>query len=126
MVSHPVRLRTLALSHPRTFAPLYSVEIGIPLQPELGRWRHVAGERRSGHDGRAGEVTLAANTHAILPITIEGRDRALTRLERIWPLTKTRAAPRLSNLTARLTEHGSNGLAAEASVWSLNQSSDTA
>jgi hypothetical protein len=105
---------------------LDSVKISIPFQPELRGWRHIASERRSGHDGRAGEVTLAANAHAILPIAIECRDRALTRLERIWPLTEARTAPRLSNLTARVTENGSNRLAAESNVRSLNQSGHTA
>jgi hypothetical protein len=122
MVSHPVGLRTLALV---PFEPLDSVEIRIPFQPELRGWRHVAGERRSGHDGRAGEVTFAADAHAILPVAIERRDRALTRPERIWSLTEARTAPRLSNLAARLTEYRSNGLAAESRVGSLNQSSDT-
>src|SRR5258705_2867906 len=57
-----------------------SVLLGIPLEPELRGRRHVAGERGCGHDGRTRQVALAADAHAVLPVAVERRDRALPLL----------------------------------------------
>src|SRR5215207_5255188 len=51
--------------------------LGIPFQPQLARRCHVADQRRGSDHGRAREVAVAAETHTVLPIAIEGRDRAL-------------------------------------------------
>ena len=50
---------------------------GLPFEPELGRRRHEAEQRGGRDDGGAREVALAAETHAVLPVAIERRDRAL-------------------------------------------------
>ena len=78
---------------------------GIPCQPELVRRRHVADERRGGDDGRAGEIAFAAEAHAVLPVAVERRDRALPFLERVRPLAEARPAPRLADLAADRSEH---------------------
>src|SRR5258705_347298 len=57
-----------------------SILLGIPLEPELRGRRHVAGERGCGHDGRTRQVALAADAHAVLPVAVERRDRALPLL----------------------------------------------
>src|SRR5262245_44749559 len=68
--------------------------LGAPIEPELAGRRHVAEERRCGDDGRAREVALAAQSHAILPIAIEGRDGALSGAQRVGSLAEAGAAPR--------------------------------
>src|SRR5581483_1697165 len=79
--------------------------IGIPFQAELAQRRHVPGQRRRGDDRRTREVAVAAETHAVLPVAIERRDRALPFLQRIRPLTEARAAPRPPDLAADRAEH---------------------
>ena len=48
-------------------------------QPQLSRRRHVARERRGGDDGGTREVAFAAESHPVLPVAIERRDRAFAR-----------------------------------------------
>ena len=68
--------------------------LGIPCRCRA-RWRgHVAEQRRRGDDGRAGEVAFAAEAHAVLPVAVERRDRALR---------PSRARPGPGRSTARTT-----------------------
>ena len=76
----------------------HAKELGVPRQPELGRRRHVAEQRRGGDDGGAGEVAFAAESHAVLPVAVERRDRALAR---------RRARPAPGRSTGRTTTGGS-------------------
>src|SRR6266850_714553 len=68
--------------------------IRIPVEAEFARRRHIADERRGGDDGGAGEIAFAAEPHAVLPVAIEGGDRALTLRQRIGSLAEARSAPR--------------------------------
>src|SRR4030095_2393654 len=61
----------------------------IPLQPELARRRHVAHERRCGHHGRTREIAFSAEAHAVLPVAIERRNRALARMQGVRTLAET-------------------------------------
>src|SRR4051812_9466407 len=79
--------------------------LGIPCQPELARRRHIPDQRRRGDHDRTGEVALAAEAHAVLPVAVERRDRALPLFERVGPLAETGAAPRLPDLSADRAEH---------------------
>src|SRR5437899_1263763 len=98
----------------------------IPFQAELARRRHVADQRRRGDDGGAGEIAFAAHAHAILPIAVERRDRALAFVERIRSLAEARPAPRLPNLAADRSEHRRDRLAAEPRVRLLDLATDAA
>src|SRR4026209_395672 len=60
-----------------TVGALQPVLLRFPLQPELARRRPVADEGRRGDHGRARQVAFAAEAHAVLPVAVEGRDRAL-------------------------------------------------
>src|SRR5262245_7648241 len=60
--------------------------IGIPLEAELAWRRHVADQRRCGDDRGTGEITFAAESHAVLPVAVERRNRALPFRERIGSL----------------------------------------
>ena len=77
--------------------------VRVPLQSELGRRSHVAEERGRGDDGRAGQIAFPADTHPVLPVAIERRDRALTGLQRVRSLAEARAAPRLRGSRRRPT-----------------------
>src|SRR5207248_4693318 len=88
--------------------------LGIPLDAERGRSRHVAEQRRRRDHGRARQVTEAADPHAVLPVAIDRRDRSFALLERIRTLAETRAAPRLADLPAYGAEHGRDRLTVEA------------
>ena len=106
--------------------PLDSVLFGIPAEPELGRRRHVAGERRGGNHRRRCEITFAADAHAVLPVAIERGDRALTLRERIGPLAEAGTAPRLANLTADRPEHAGNRFALETRIGPFDPMCDAA
>src|SRR5262245_15209380 len=77
-------------SEPRT---LNTIDFGSPFNPELRRRSHVSNERRRCDDGRTREVPFAADAHAVLPVAIERRDRALARIERVLALAEARSAP---------------------------------
>src|SRR5262245_20358275 len=64
-----------------------------PGEAQLRRRRHVAGESGRGHHGGAGEISLAADAHTILPVAVEGGDGALPRPERIGALAEAGTAP---------------------------------
>src|SRR4051812_4521354 len=100
--------------------------LGIPLQPQLTRWRHVADERRGGDDDRAGEKAFAAEAHAVLPVAVERRNRALPLFERIRPLSKTGTAPRLSDLPTDRAEHFRNRFSAQAGIGAFDLETDAA
>src|SRR5262245_37062824 len=85
-----------------------TVDLGLPFEPKLPRRRHVAHERRGGDDSRTREVAFAAESHAVLPVAVEGGDGALPLRQRIGTLSKTGAAPRLTNLGAGRPEHVRN------------------
>src|SRR5262252_704252 len=83
------RLRDRALRvsrHRRSDAELFR----IPLEAELVRRRHVTDDRGRGDDRGAREVAFAADAHAILPVAIERRDRALAGVQRVRPLAEAR------------------------------------
>src|SRR5258708_28160221 len=65
----------------------------LPLQGKLARRGHVAEQGRRGDDGPAREIALAALAHAVLPVAIERRDRALALLESVIALAEARSAP---------------------------------
>src|SRR5688500_15754585 len=72
---------------------LNTKHLGLPRQPEFAGRSHVAEECGRGDDGGAGEVALAAESHAVLPVAIECRDRALSRRERVFALAEAGSAP---------------------------------
>src|SRR3954447_20234443 len=72
---------------------LHPVLVGIPLETKLARRCHVANERRRGDDGRAREISPPAEAHPVLPVPVEGGDRALPRVEGVRPLAEARSAP---------------------------------
>src|SRR5215510_10866895 len=100
--------------------------IRIPFETELARRGHVADERRGGDDGGAGEIAFAAEPHAILPVAIERRDRALPLDERVRSLTEARSAPRLANRAADRAEDIGDRVAVEARVGPLDLPADAA
>ena len=57
---------------------LDAVDIGLPGDIEFTGGRHIADESRCCYDGRTGEITFAANAHAVLPVPIEGCDGAFS------------------------------------------------
>src|SRR3989475_2720355 len=93
---------------------------GIPLEPQLARWRHVADERRGSDDGGAREIAFAAQSHPILPVAIERGDRALTLLERVRALAEARPAPRLTDRAANGSKHVGDRLAVEPRIRPLD------
>src|SRR6185436_17239994 len=98
----------------------------VPFQPELAGRSHVAEQRRRGHDHRAGEVAFAAEPHAVLPVAIERRDRALAFFERIRSLAEAGAAPRLANLPADRAEDRRDRLACQPCIGTLDLQPDAA
>ena len=100
-VSHSINTPSRNEQLPRKPASSHAVFLGVPLEAELGRRRHVADQRRGGDDGGAGEVAFAAESHAVLPVAVERRDRALARRQRVGALAEARAAPRLADLRRR-------------------------
>ena len=84
--SRPLRLvgaaaKVIGPVHPESFHGPDSAQTpkrsAPPGEAELAGRRHVAGERRGGDDGGAREVAFAAEAHAVLPVAVERRDRAL-------------------------------------------------
>src|SRR5262245_50798462 len=123
--------RSRAANHSRLTArlepkPLYAEGVRIPLQPQLARRRHVPDQGRGGDDRWAGQVTLAAEAHAVLPVAIERGDRTLTLDERIGTLTEAGPAPRLTNLAAGRSKDVGNRFAAEARIGTLDLRADAA
>src|SRR6059036_2515503 len=100
---------------------LYAERDRIPLDAKLRGGRHVPGQRRGCDDGRAGKVALAADAHPVLPIPIEGRDRALSLGERIGSLTEAGSAPGLPDLASGPAEYGSDRFAPQPRIGSLDQ-----
>src|SRR5215472_9723279 len=100
--------------------------IRVPFEAELARRRHVAGERGRGDHRWRREIAFAAEAHAVLPVAIERRDRALTLLERVRSLTETRSTPRLTDLAADRTEHVGNRLAIQPLIRALDLLRDAA
>ena len=94
------------------------ISLRIPDQPQLSRRRHVARERRCCDDGGTCEVAFAAEAHPVLPVAIEGRDRAFAR---------GRARPGPGRNTGRTTTAGFP-LPPRAARWrsSLRRAADRA
>src|SRR5262245_17971529 len=90
--------------------------IRIPGEAEFVGRRHVAQQRRRGDDGRTCEIAFAAETHAILPVPVERRNRPLTCGQRVRPLAKAGPAPRLTNLAAHGSKYARNGFTAEPRI----------
>src|SRR5262252_5110465 len=90
--------------------------LGIPSEAELSRRSHVAGEGGGGHDGRAREIPFAADPHPVLPVPVEGSDRALAGGQRVRSLPETRSAPGTPDLSAGLAKHRGDRLSAEPRV----------
>src|SRR5438445_11705276 len=65
----------------------------IPFQSELARRRHISDERGGRDDRRARKIAFAAQTHPVLPVSIERRDRALAFSECVGSLTEAGTAP---------------------------------
>src|SRR5262249_51837798 len=64
--------------------------------------------------------TLATDSHAVLPVAIERRDRALAGVQRVGTLAEAWPAPRLPDLAADRTEHARDRLAAEPRIRTLD------
>src|SRR5262249_11779939 len=94
--------------------------LGLPHEPQLGRRAHVAEQRARRDDAGRGEIAFAADAHAVRPVAIEARDRALAGRERIGALAETRAAPALADLAARGAEHLGDALAVESRIGLLD------
>src|SRR5881227_3637651 len=92
----------------------------VPFEAELARRRHVADDRRCGDDRGAGEIAFAADAHAILPVAVERRDRALAGVQRVGPLAEARAAPGLSDLAADRSKDVRDRFAVEPRVRPLD------
>src|SRR4030095_10072278 len=86
----------------------------------------VADERRGGDDGGTGEIAFAAEPHAILPVAVERRDRALTLHERVRTLSEAGTAPRLANRAAARTKDVGDRLAIETRIGPLDLTADAA
>src|SRR6476661_6945520 len=65
---------------------LDAVDLGVPFQAELGGRCHVTGERGRGYDGRAGEIAFPPDTHSVLPVPVERRNRAFAFRKRVGSL----------------------------------------
>src|SRR6185295_11987999 len=125
----PSRLSPLGIScgdYPVPRSALHPELLGIPFQTELARRRHVADERRRCDDGRARQVPFAAQPHAVLPVAVERRDRALALLQCVGSLAETRTAPRLPNLPANRSEDLGYRLAGQPRVRPFDLAADTA
>src|SRR4029077_12928632 len=94
--------------------------LGLPAQSQLARRCHVA-EHRAGRDhaGRR-EVALATHAHAIRPVAVETRDRALAGLQGVRSLPEARPAPALADAAAHRAEYIRDALAVEARVGPLD------
>src|SRR5436190_6820403 len=99
---------------------LDAVDLRVPFQAELGGRCHVPGERGRGDDGRAGEIAFPSNTHSVLPVPVERRNRAFAVRKRVGSLTETGTAPRGADLAADRPEHCGNRFAAEPLVRPLD------
>ena len=99
---------------------LYAEALRVPFQAKRRRRRHEAQQRGRRDDGWTGEIPFAAKPHAILPVSIERRNRALTGAERVGSLTEARTAPRPADLTADGTEDLGNGFAAKPRIFRDN------
>src|SRR5262249_14577960 len=91
-----------------------------PLETELARRRQVAEERGCGEAGWPGQVAFTAEPHPVLPVLVEGGDRAFSGVQRVRALTETRSAPRLADLSADRAEHVGNRLAVETRIRPLD------
>src|SRR5215467_3004650 len=100
--------------------------IGIPFDAELARRSHIADERRRGDDGGTRQVALAAEAHAILPVAIERRNRALAFDQRIRPLSEAWAAPRLDDGAAHRSEDVGDRLPVQPRIRPLDLTADPA
>src|SRR5262249_11866551 len=105
---------------------LYAKGVRIPLQPQFARRRHVPDQGRRGDDRWAGQVALASEAHAVLPVAIERGDRTLTLDERVGPLTEAGPAPRLTNLAARRSKAVGNRFPPEPRIGTLDWRADAA
>src|SRR5438132_11108792 len=79
---------------------LDAVDLRIPFQAELRGRRHITGKSRRGHDGRAGQVSFAADAHPVLPVPVERGNRAFAFRKCIGPLAETGTAPRCADFAA--------------------------
>src|SRR6185503_9638530 len=95
-----------------------------PLEAQLVGRRHVADQRRRGDDHRAGEKAFAAEAHPVLPVAIEGGDRALALVQSVRSLAEAGAAPRLPDLAADRAEHLRDRFAGEPRVGPLDLPAD--
>src|SRR5262245_58362569 len=92
----------------------------VPLEPQFVGRRHIADERRSGHDRGARQLALATYAHPVLPVAIERRDRALPFFQRVGTLAEARPAPRFTNLPADRAEDFADRFPAETGVGPLD------
>src|SRR5262249_40114013 len=87
---------------------------------------HVADQRGRGDDRGTGEITPAAETHAVLPVAVERRDRAPPRREGGGPPAEARTAPPLPDLTADPPEGVGDRLTAQARRGLFDLTADAA
>src|SRR5205085_4238525 len=90
------------------------------------RRRHEAKQRGRGNDGGTRQVPFATEPHAVLPIAIEGGNRALSGGQRVRTLAETRAAPRLPDRASDRTEHLGDRLTLETGVCHFDLTADAA
>src|SRR5439155_5058450 len=74
----------------------------------------------------AGEIPFPAQTHPVLPVAIERRDRALPFLQRVRPLAETGPAPRLADLAADRSKDIGDRLACQPRIRTLDLPADAA
>src|SRR5436309_7212255 len=87
---------------------LDAVDLWIPFQAELRGRRHVTGERGGGDDRRAGEIAFAADTHPVLPVPVERRNRTFAVRKCVGALAETGTAPRCTDFAADRSKHRGN------------------
>jgi len=76
---------------------------------------------RGGDHGRTGEVALSPQPHPVLPIPVEGRNRALPLGQRVGALSEAGAAPGLADLPTHRTKHRGDGFTPQTRIGPLDQ-----
>src|SRR6185295_19104887 len=69
---------------------------------------------------------FATKTHAVLPVAIERRNRALARVQGVRPLAEARPAPRTADFAADRSKHGCNGFTIQPRIRALDLLRDAA
>src|SRR4029450_4884955 len=103
---------------------LDAIRLSVPREPELAWRRHVADERGGRHDRGARQIALAAEAHAILPATSEGREGALRQRARVGAVAEARAGPGTLDPAADRSEDLRDRFSAEAGIRAFDLAAD--